>query len=1327
MNWFRKLLVVLGIGLLLVPVVWQEAAPAGAQGDDDVCPAIVMAAIAATDVGCQATGRNEVCYGYSQVSATPRADVAGFTFAATGDIAPVDLVQTLQAAALDPERETWGVALMRLQANLPDALPGQNVTFVMFGDVTLDSAVAQQPALATVEVTATGGINLRGGPSTGHAVVGALSAGQVVTADGRLADNTWLRIRHPESGDSAWVFASLVTPSGAVDTLAVTDSNLEAGYGPMQAFYFRTGLGDAPCAAAPDSGILFQTPGGEAMVFLNVNGLELMVGSVGLLGDGHLTMYSGFGKFPATHQVVLAGNTQDLAWDGGNWTLSGDPYPSDPGTLSALQMWGAASGTLRDYVTTVGGAPGRYYAVPGVAAAPPETANGQVAILVHGSGESGDSWGTLADWFNDRGYAVIAPDMPGYGVYADMPDPQWGHWPAYTGHLVDMAQLYGYDGGVLVGSGDGSGAAVVTCAAHQDWCRGAILFSPTGDDHGWGVYDAMGQWGDQGLFVGGSTDDPLGTSPDVIDTLASQAGHYTTWTTSEPLHGTDLLGSDHVWTSLDDWWGDAGPTINVAGVNDPPSGPMPTSFSSDGIDVTGWYYPPADGGHGTSAAMLYPNWGLGADSWGSMTDLLTGQGYGVYTWNMPGAGLPDAPPDAGLWPAIGDDTVGYAQDQGYSDFLFGGSSFGADLALYLCSNWAGQCHGAVVLSPGDYGEWGVPGFLQELDSQGVPVWLMASQTDPGSSGAMMNEWSSGLDHVTPVIVPGDDHGIFAMDNQDLYGTLGEWFTTAGVGPMPDASGVLNTASTDDITTLDPTLAADGPSIEAVENLFLGLTDNDPVTGAVVPELATDWTVSDDGLTWTFNLRSDVNWMQYDPATGQAETRGPVTADDFVYGIQRACDPRLGAPYGWPLTDVIAGCDEVYFTPPDQATDDLVYGDTTQVSAPDATTVVVNLQSPAGYFLSMTPMWVVRPVPREPIEEYGETWTEPGNIWTNGPYFLVENVRGVRRAFARNEHLPADLAGDGNIDQITTTLVTDPAVPLSLYQHNSVDTASVPAPLVPSVQSGPHRDELRWVPEPVTYYYGYNVYTEPFDNVHARRAFSAIVDRQAFVEQTQQGQGLPMIHFTPPGMVGAPPINEVGVGFDPAYASEQLALAGYPDCDGFPTIDIAAGPGMDTWADFWAQAAEEYLGCDPTTFNAQEYDFTTLVQATSPLTPPEDRPNAWTLSWGPDYPDAHAFVGDVLHCPAETNGGCQWSEVDDLIEAAAQETDPGARDELYAEIEEAFFGPEGQFPIAPIYLRADYTLYKPWYTGPFETDGLFGGAHWDAYSIDTEAQQAARGE
>lgn len=545
----------------------------------------------------------------------------------------------------------------------------------------------------------------------------------------------------------------------------------------------------------------------------------------------------------------------------------------------------------------------------------------------------------------------------------------------------------------------------------------------------------------------------------------------------------------------------------------------------------------------------------------------------------------------------------------------------------------------------------------------------------------------------------------------------------------DTPVTLDGSNSSEISTLDPAVASDTVSITPIENLFLGLTNYDPITSAVVPELATSWEVSEDGLVWTFTVRDDVNWMRYDPASGTAETVRPVVAGDIAYGIKRGCDPRLGGYYGTISAKVVAGCDVVNQTPSEEVTDDLVFGDTIQVTAPDDTTVVVTLQFAAGFFFSMTPMWMLRAVPRETIEEFGDDWTAPGNIVTNGPFFVEENVRGVRRVFVRNEAIAADLfSGDGNIERIVTTIIEDGGTAFALYQDNQLDSSGVPAAELQAVLENPdYADELIQIFDLAVFYFGFAHDKPPFDNVNARRAFSAIIDREAFVQQINQGRGVPMIHFTPPGMAHAPPINEVGVGYNPEYAAEQLELAGYPGCEGFPNIDIITYQGAGTWAEFWAAAAERDLGCDPSVLNVEQLEFSVLLEVIDASTPTQDRPNAWTLGWGPDYGDANNWVNDVLSCTADNAFLRPCTEVDDLIDQAARESDPALRDELYAEIEEAFFGPEGEFPIAPIYLRSGYILVKSWYSGPFETDGLFGGAHWGAYTIDMAAKLAARGQ
>jgi oligopeptide transport system substrate-binding protein len=542
---------------------------------------------------------------------------------------------------------------------------------------------------------------------------------------------------------------------------------------------------------------------------------------------------------------------------------------------------------------------------------------------------------------------------------------------------------------------------------------------------------------------------------------------------------------------------------------------------------------------------------------------------------------------------------------------------------------------------------------------------------------------------------------------------------------------LDLSSGSEISTLDPAIASDAVSITPIQNLFLSLTDIDPVTYEIRPELATNWDVSDDGLVWTFHLRHDVNWMRYDPVTGEAARLRPVVAEDFVFGIKRACDPRFGGYYGTVLATVLAGCDVVNETPDENVTDDLVFGDTTQVVAIDDITLEIRLQFAASYFLSMTTMWMMSPLPKEIVDEFGDDWTAPGNIVTNGPYFLEENIRGVRRSFVRNDGLPSDLFRDGNIERITITKIEDVGTGFVLYQDNQLDMALVPAAELQAIlESSDYADQLDLLNDEVVYFFAYTHDKPPFDNVHARRAFSAIVDREAFIRQIRQGNAMPMNHFTPPGMVNSPPINEIGIGFDPDYAREELALAGYPNCEGFPNIDIKTYTGAGTWAEFWAAAAEEYLNCDPALFNIEQLEFRLPIEIPSdPDQPIKDRPNVWTGGWASDYPDADGWIRQRLHCEADVELDeqlyRQCSETDTLMEAAASEPDPERRAQLYLELEERLFGEEGEFPIVPIFVRSTYFLHKPWYSGPFATDGIFGANHWETWSVDMAAKLAAR--
>ena len=554
-----------------------------------------------------------------------------------------------------------------------------------------------------------------------------------------------------------------------------------------------------------------------------------------------------------------------------------------------------------------------------------------------------------------------------------------------------------------------------------------------------------------------------------------------------------------------------------------------------------------------------------------------------------------------------------------------------------------------------------------------------------------------------------------------------------ITPTPPPEPVtLRFYSTTDIPTLDPQVAEDVVSINAIESLFVHLTNYDLETAEIIPEAATSWDVSDDGLTYTFHLRTDIPWVKHNPVTGETvqemdDEGNPrfVTANDFVYGIKRACDPNLGSYYSSVIAPLIVGCNEVLNAEdPSNIPQEMI--DAIGVEAPDDATLVIKLNFPASYFMSMTPMWTLAAVPQWAIEANGEKWIEAGNIVTDGRFVLNEWVHGVRRTFLRNPLMPKDMYGTGNIEKIVINVVPDTSTGYALWLNNEVETSGIPdAELQGHLEK--YKDETVQVPDLAVFYFGFRETKPPFDDPRVRRAFSAAFDRETFVQEVRQGQGLPMKHFAPPGIFGAPPIDEVGVGYDPEFAKQQLADAGYPNCEGFPTVTLLGYSGQSTlnWIEFAQKQWQENLGCSPDVIQIEQQSFKELLGATAADVPDEEAPHMWTLGWGPDYPDENNWVGDVLWCENPGNRmKRECNEIDDMIVQAREETDPDKRVEMYREIEEKFFGEEGEMPMAPLYVRIAFVAQHSWLTAQ---RALFGGEQFYNWTIDQAAQMAAMGK
>ena len=308
---------------------------------EDPCDLAVGDALSSVEQVCTGIGRDQVCYGNTEIDAVPRPQSAGFVFEEPGDNAAVSNVQSLYLSALDPQRDLWGIAQMRLLANLTQV--PEDITMMLFGDVTVESAV---PEVNTVPVTVNSDydINIRSLPTTTALTVDAAYAGETLQAIARLEDSSWVRVRSqsPEAAHVGWVAADLLDRDASGDLTALEVQSADAPYfGAMQALYYESGT-DPACDNVISDGMLIQTPEGLArMTFLiNEVNIELIDGGAGTtsLVEANTAEGLSLSMVTGSAEVTADGTTVTVA-EGQRLTvplteaLAPDAAPNAPVTL----------------------------------------------------------------------------------------------------------------------------------------------------------------------------------------------------------------------------------------------------------------------------------------------------------------------------------------------------------------------------------------------------------------------------------------------------------------------------------------------------------------------------------------------------------------------------------------------------------------------------------------------------------------------------------------------------------------------------------------------------------------------------------------------------------------------------------------------------------------------------------------------------------------------------------------------------------------------------------------------------------------------------------
>ncbi|HWT77968.1 MAG TPA: peptide ABC transporter substrate-binding protein [Candidatus Methylomirabilis sp.] len=331
-------------------------------------------------------------------------------------------------------------------------------------------------------------------------------------------------------------------------------------------------------------------------------------------------------------------------------------------------------------------------------------------------------------------------------------------------------------------------------------------------------------------------------------------------------------------------------------------------------------------------------------------------------------------------------------------------------------------------------------------------------------------------------------------------------------------------------SLDPGVVTGVPEHRILSNLFEGLTTADPKDLSPRPGMAASWTVSKDGLAYTFKLR-DARW-----------TDGtPVTAHDFVYAWERVLNPKMGAKYAQQLFYLKNGED---FNK-GRISDFSQVG----VKALDDHTLQVTLRCPTAYFLDLTSFYTLYPVPRWAIETHGRDWVKPGKIVSNGAFRLVSWVPQQELVLEKNpQHWDA-----ARIQLQRAVFIPTDDVNTAFKQFLAGESDWVPQVPTPQIEAARARPEFYISPYLGTYYFRFNVTRPPVSDVRVRKALSLAVDRESLTKFVTKAGQIPSGAFVPSGMRGYEGVR--GLSFDVAAAKKLLTEAGYPDGKGFPKVEL----------------------------------------------------------------------------------------------------------------------------------------------------------------------------
>lgn len=475
-------------------------------------------------------------------------------------------------------------------------------------------------------------------------------------------------------------------------------------------------------------------------------------------------------------------------------------------------------------------------------------------------------------------------------------------------------------------------------------------------------------------------------------------------------------------------------------------------------------------------------------------------------------------------------------------------------------------------------------------------------------------------------------------------------------------------------SIDPTLNNTVDGSVYIVHAFEGLATKDK-ENKIIPGAAEKWEISEDGLTYTFHIRSNAKWSD-----GKE-----VTAEDFVYTWQRAVDPLVASEYSYQFESVK---NAKAITESKKGVKEL------GVKALNEKTLEVTLESPTAYFLELTAYPTYFPVRKDIIEKYKDEWTKnPETYIGNGPFKMKERKPDEKIVMEKNENY-------WNIKEIipnsvTFVLMNSPTSSVAAIKDGSLHYSEK----VPSLDIENLKEEglLKIANRLGTYFYGFNNTNTYLKDPKIRKALSLAIDRNYIVEQVSK-RGIPSDGIVPFGILDIKgdfrdnakshySLDKKDYAKNIEEAKRLMAEAGYSNGKDFPVLEIISDNAdnvniliAETVQEMW----KKNLNIDAVIRQEEWAIYLDTILNNKNFAVAKD-------SWSGDYNDPMTFLGMFLSYSPQNTPIYSNSAYDNYLKTAMNTMDQNIRMEAMHKAEDTFMSDMG---VIPIYYFTTPILMNP---------------------------------